>query len=61
VTIARALTDTFSGIRPGDAPAFVIAQCVGAVLAAAALGWLLHPKGYPQAGAGRQKKAAAPE
>jgi len=61
VTIARALTDTFSGIRPADAPAFIIAQCVGAVLASAALGWLLHPKGYPDAGAGRQKEAAARE
>jgi len=61
VTIARALTDTFSGIRPIDAPAFIIAQCVGAVLATLALGWLLHPKGYPQAGAGRQKSAAATE
>ncbi len=61
VTIARALTDTFSGIRPIDAPAFIIAQCVGAVLATVALGWLLHPKGYPQAGAGRQKSAAATE
>jgi len=61
VTIARALTDTFSGIRPVDAPAFIVAQCVGAVLASAALGWLLHPKGYPDAGAGRQKEAAARE
>lgn len=61
VTIARALTDTFSGIRPADAPAFIVAQCVGAALAAIALGWLLHPKGYPEAGAGRQKAAAAME
>ena len=61
VTLARALTDTFSGIRPIDAPAFIIAQCVGAVLATLALSWLLHPKGYPEAGAGRQKSAAAQE
>lgn len=61
VTVARALTDTFSGIRPADAPAFIVAQCAGAVLAAAALGWLLHPKGYSEAGAGRQKAAAAQE
>jgi glycerol uptake facilitator-like aquaporin len=61
VTIARALTDTFSGIRPDHAPAFIVAQCVGAVLGAIALGWLLHPKGYPDAGAGRQKAAAASE
>jgi glycerol uptake facilitator-like aquaporin len=33
VTIARALTDTFAGIRPEDAPAFIAAQCVGLVLA----------------------------
>jgi glycerol uptake facilitator-like aquaporin len=33
VTIARALTDTFAGIRPEDAPAFIVAQCVGLVLA----------------------------
>lgn len=31
VTIARALTDTFSGIRPGDVPGFVVAQLVGAM------------------------------
>lgn len=42
VTIARAFTDTFSGIRPIDAPAFIAAQCVGAVLAAFFLGWLLR-------------------
>jgi glycerol uptake facilitator-like aquaporin len=30
ITIARSLTDTFSGIRPGDVPAFVVAQVAGA-------------------------------
>jgi glycerol uptake facilitator-like aquaporin len=35
VTFARAWTDTFAGIRPADVPAFVVAQFVGAVLAAA--------------------------
>jgi len=34
VTLARSFTDTFSGIRPVDAPGFVIAQAVGALLAA---------------------------
>jgi glycerol uptake facilitator-like aquaporin len=33
VTIARALTDTFAGIRPTDAPVFMLAQCVGLLLA----------------------------
>lgn len=40
VTIARALTDTFSGIRPIDAPAFIIAQLVGALLALGLCRWL---------------------
>ena len=43
VTVARAFTDTFSGIRPWDVPAFVAAQCVGAVAAALVFGWLLNP------------------
>ncbi len=34
VTVARALSDTFSGIAPADAPAFVLAQLLGAGLAA---------------------------
>ncbi len=33
VTVARALTDTFAGIRPIDAPGFVVAQLVGLLLA----------------------------
>jgi len=33
ITIARSLTNTFSGIRPADVPGFVGAQCVGALLA----------------------------
>ncbi|CAN5712135.1 MIP/aquaporin family protein [soil metagenome] len=37
VTIARTLSDTFAGIAPASAPAFVAAQLVGAVLAVAAV------------------------
>jgi len=33
VTIARALSDTFAGIRPADAPGFMIAQFVALALA----------------------------
>ncbi len=40
VTVARALTDTFAGIRPGDVPEFVAAQLVGALVAVALAGWL---------------------
>jgi len=44
VTIARAFTDTFSGIRPLDAPAFIVAQCLGAAAATLVFGWLLGPR-----------------
>jgi glycerol uptake facilitator-like aquaporin len=43
VTIARAFTDTFSGIAPADVPAFVIAQIAGAFAAAGLAGWLFEP------------------
>jgi glycerol uptake facilitator-like aquaporin len=42
ITIARSLTNTFSGIRPVDAPAFVVAQFVGAI-SALAVGRVLFP------------------
>ncbi len=42
VTIARTLTDTFSGIAPVDAPAFIAAQLIGAVAATLIFGWLLR-------------------
>jgi glycerol uptake facilitator-like aquaporin len=33
VTVARALTDSFTGIAPGDVPLFLLGQCVGAAAA----------------------------
>jgi glycerol uptake facilitator-like aquaporin len=36
VTLARGFTETFSGIAPGDVPAFVLAQCIGAIIASGA-------------------------
>lgn len=41
VAIARALTDTFSGIRPVDVLPFIAAQLLGAVIAMALAGWLI--------------------
>ncbi len=41
VTLARSLTNTFSGIRPADAPGFIAAQFAGAAAATCLLGWLL--------------------
>src|SRR5688572_14632572 len=43
VTLARAATDTFAGIRPADAPGFILAQLVGAAAATALFRWLLSP------------------
>ena len=42
VTLARAFTDTFSGIAPVDAPAFIAAQLLGAAAAVALFNWLLR-------------------
>ncbi len=44
VTLARALTDTFAGILPGDVPLFIGAQALGAALAVVVFGWLVPPK-----------------
>ncbi|HYG25427.1 MAG TPA: MIP/aquaporin family protein [Caulobacteraceae bacterium] len=41
VTIARSLSDTFAGIAPASAPAFIGAQIVGALAAWGLMGWLL--------------------
>lgn len=40
VTVGRTLTDTFSGIQPGHAPAFIAAQFAGAIVAVLLGGWL---------------------
>jgi glycerol uptake facilitator-like aquaporin len=40
VTLARAASDTFAGIRPGDAPAFLVAQLAGALAGIGAARWL---------------------
>ena len=43
LTLARAATDTFAGIRPVDAPAFVLAQLAGVAAATALFRWLVPP------------------
>jgi glycerol uptake facilitator-like aquaporin len=44
VTIARSLSDTFAGIAPSSAPAFVVAQLAGAATAVFAFQRLLAPR-----------------
>ncbi len=41
VTLARAASDTFAGIRPSDAPGFVVAQLSGAAAATVLFRWLV--------------------
>ena len=43
VTVARILTNTFSGIQPVDAPAFIVAQFIGALC-----GWRLANAVWPE-------------
>ena len=42
VTLARSLSDTFAGIAPSSAPAFIAAQLVGAAIAAVLSGWVFR-------------------
>ena len=42
VTLARAATDTFAGIRPADVPVFIAAQFAGAAAATWLFQWLTH-------------------
>ncbi len=44
VTLARTASNTFAGIRPIDAPAFVLAQLAGAFVAAGIMRWLNSEK-----------------
>lgn len=41
VTLARAASDTFAGIRPADVPGFVVAQLLGAAAATLLFRWLI--------------------
>ena len=43
VTVARSFTNTFSGIFPGHALGFIVAQLAAAVIGAYALRWLFSP------------------
>lgn len=47
VTLARAFSDTFAGIAPAGAPAFIAAQLAGALAAVAFAGWLWRAETRP--------------
>ncbi len=48
VTIARAFSDTFAGIRMADVAPFIVAQLAGALLAMLVSGWLFRPAAQTQ-------------
>ena len=49
VTLARAASDTFAGIRPADVPGFIVAQLAGAAAATALFRWLMPGEPAPTA------------
>jgi len=55
VTLARALTDTFSGIRPSDVPGFLIAEIAGAVAAIVLFQWLVPCRPHDRVAAVRSE------
>ena len=61
VTLARTLTDTFAGIRPGDAPAFFIAQSLGAVVAMVLFAWLMRDAKASPSAQGLQQESPLPD
>jgi glycerol uptake facilitator-like aquaporin len=58
ITIARSLTNTFAGIRPEDAPAFMVAQFMGA-LVGLGVAMLLFPAAAPERPMGQAQWASA--
>ena len=48
VTIARALTNSFSGIAPADVPMFIVAQFAGALAGLGVMSWFFTASGAPE-------------
>ena len=48
VTLARAATNTFAGIRPTDVPGFILAELIGAVIATLFVRWLWRAPAYAE-------------
>jgi glycerol uptake facilitator-like aquaporin len=44
VTIARSFSDTFAGIRPEDAPMFILVQIIAAIIATLVFAWFASDK-----------------
>jgi len=48
ITIARSISDTFAGIRPADAPLFIVSQVVGALIGLGIARLLLGVRALPR-------------
>jgi glycerol uptake facilitator-like aquaporin len=48
ITIARSISNTFAGIRPGDAPGFIAAQFIGAMIGLVVARLLLGVRAVPR-------------
>jgi glycerol uptake facilitator-like aquaporin len=59
VTLARAFSNTFAGIRPADAPGFILAQLLGAAAATLLFHWLTPalPKSTQAVNISREEEA----
>jgi len=57
VTLARAASNTFAGIRPADAPGFIIAELLGAGAATATFAWLVPARAKAPARALEPRRA----
>ena len=60
VTLARAASNTFAGIRPADAPWFIVAEVAGAAAATATFAWLF-PRALPSIPAVDRAEAEQPQ
>lgn len=62
VAIARAMTNTFSGIRPMDLPGFILAELAGALLGMLFVRWLVRDGGaHAMCGAADGEAHAPPQ
>ena len=59
ITVARSLTNTFAGIAPHDVPLFILAQLIGAFLAAMTVHILFDDWIYPQRPSAKSQKKLA--
>ena len=56
VTIARSMTNSFAGIAPGSAPAFIAAELIAAIVGFFVFGWLFGPSSHRETKTAREER-----